>query len=139
MTRYAWMLGLLLAPVAGADELAPQTRALLHQALEARLTLPTDAPSLQRPVLPPSMPGAARQSTSTAAQSAQTAAANQAAQNVANGRSRVSQGNEASEASRNAAGQARAAEARATGGNGVSHGKGPGKPPDPPGGGKPGH
>ncbi len=56
MTRCAWMLGLLLAPVAGADELAPQTRALLHQALEARLTLPTEAPSLQRPVLPPSMP-----------------------------------------------------------------------------------
>ena len=65
MTRYAWMLGLLLAPVAGADELAPQTRALLHQALEARLTLPTAAPSLQRPVLPPSTPSAARQSTRT--------------------------------------------------------------------------
>ncbi|MGZ3479475.1 MAG: hypothetical protein ACXU81_03935 [Myxococcaceae bacterium] len=139
MTRYAWMLGLLLAPVAGADELTPQTRALLHQALEARLTLPTDAPSLQRPVLPPSMPSATRQSTSSATQSAQTAVANQAAQNVANGRSRVSQGNDASEATRNAAGQARAEEARATGGNGASHGKGPGKPPEPPGGGKSGH
>jgi hypothetical protein len=131
MRRFVWMLGLLLAPVAGADELAPQTRALLHQALEARLTLPTDPPSLQRPVLPPSprpSAAAARQSTTAATQSAQAAAANKAAQNVANGRSRVSEGGEASEATRNAAGQARAVEARATGGNGASQGKG--KPPD---------
>ena len=131
MRRCVWMLGLLLAPVAGADELAPRTRTLLHQALEARLTLPTDPPSLQRPVLPPSpRPSAAasRQSTTAATQSAQAAAANQAAQNVANGRSRVSEGGEGSEATQNAAGQARAVEARATGGDGASHGKG--KPPD---------
>jgi hypothetical protein len=121
MKRSVWMLGLLLAPVAGADELAPQTRALLHQALEARLTLPTDPPSLQRPVLPPSP-------RPSAAAARQAAAANKAAQNVANGRARVSDGGEASEATRNAAGQARAVEARATGGNGASNGKGKGKP-----------
>src|SRR5262245_64023214 len=91
MKRCALMLVLVLASTAGAEELAPRTRALLHEALEARLTLPTEAPSLQRPQLPPSLPGsaaAARESTTAATQAAQAAAANRAAQDVANGNGR---------------------------------------------------
>ncbi len=109
---------------AGAEELAPQTRALLHQALEARLTLPTDPPSLQRPVLRrrsrPSAAAAARESTSAATQAAQTAAANRAAQDVANGRP----GPGTTPATPRGTPRARraAAEARSTGGDGASHG-----------------
>jgi hypothetical protein len=130
MSRCALMLGLLLASWASAEELAPQTRALLHDALETRLALPTDAPSLQRPMLPPSLPGSAssvaRDSTAAARQAADAAAANRAAQDVANGKAH---GNDASDSTRNAAGQARAAEARATGGNGATHGNPHGDPP----------
>jgi hypothetical protein len=117
MLRCALMLGLMLASTAGAEELAPRTRALLHEALEARLALPTEAPSLQRPVLPPALPApaaaAARESTGAATRAADAALANRAAQDVANGKAHA---NDASESTRNAAGQARAAEARATGG-----------------------
>jgi hypothetical protein len=137
MKRCALMLVLVLASTAGAEELAPRTRALLHEALEARLTLPTDAPSLQRPVLPPSLPApaaaAARESNSAATRAGQNAAANRAAQDVANGRGR---NGDPSESARNAAGQARAAEARATGGNGATQGNPHGPPPGK-GGGKP--
>ncbi|RPH71972.1 MAG: hypothetical protein EHM78_05090 [Myxococcaceae bacterium] len=137
MKRCALMLVLVLASTAGAEELAPRTRALLHEALEARLTLPTEPPSLQRPVLPPSLPApaaaAARESTTAATRAGQNAAANRAAQDVANGRGRPS---DPSESARNAAGQARAAEARATGGNGATHGN-PNGPPPGKGGGKP--
>jgi hypothetical protein len=140
MHRCAVMVGVMLASTAGADELAPRTRALLHEALEARLKLPTEPPSLSRPLPPPPLPAAvapgARPATDAAVQAAQTAAANHAAQDVANGRARVDVGGEPNEASRNAAGQARAAEARATGGVGASHGKPPGTPGNGPGNGK---
>src|SRR5512133_3411261 len=90
MLRSALMLGLLLASTAGAEELAPRTRAMLHEALEARLVLPSDPPSLQRPALPPSAAApaaaAARQSNSAASEAGQAAAANRAAQDVANGK-----------------------------------------------------
>ena len=56
MSRHALMLGLLLASGASAEELTPRTRALLHEALETRLALPTDPPSLQRPLLLPGLP-----------------------------------------------------------------------------------
>ena len=83
MVRCAFMLLMVLATAAGAEELAPRTRALLHDALEARLTLPTEAPSLQRPLLPAALPGtsaaAARESTAAATEAAHTAAANRAA------------------------------------------------------------
>jgi hypothetical protein len=137
MKRCALMLVLVLASTAGAEELAPRTRALLHEALEARLTLPTDAPSLQRPVLPPSLPApaaaAARESNGAATRAGQNAAANRAAQDVANGRGRHG---DPSDSARNVAGQARAAEARATGGDGATHGNPHGPPPGK-GGGKP--
>ena len=109
------MLGLMLASTASAEELAPRTRALLHEALEARLALPTEPPSLQRPAPPPALPTPA----AAATQAANAAAANQAAQDVANGKAHAK---DASESTRNAAGQARAAEARATGGDGATHG-----------------
>ena len=60
MSRYALMLGLLLASGPGAEELTPRTRALLHEALETRLALPTDPPSLQRPTLQPGLPASAQ-------------------------------------------------------------------------------
>ena len=127
MSRCLLTLGLLLASVAGAEELAPRTRALLHEALEARLALPTEPPSLQRPVPPPQAPASAstvvREGSQEAARAGNAAVANRTAQDVANGRGH---GNDASEGSRNAAGQARSLEARATGGNGASQGKGPG-------------
>jgi hypothetical protein len=137
MLRCAFMLMLVLASAAGAEELAPRTRALLHEALEARLTLPTEAPSLQRPLLPASVSGtsaaAARESTAAATQAAQTAAANHAAQDLANGNGN---GNgkgkgdgDPSDAARNVAGQARAAEARENGGSGATHGNPHGGPP----------
>src|SRR5262245_62195511 len=119
MKHCALMLVLVLASTAGAEELAPRTRALLHEALEARLTLPTEAPSLQRPLLPPSLPSpaaaTARESNGAATRAGQNAAANRAAQDVANGRGRGHGG--PSDSARNAAGQARGAEARATGGD----------------------
>src|SRR5262249_46501527 len=127
MLRCAFMLGLVLASRAGAEELAPRTRALLHEALEARLALPTEPPSIQRPVPPPPVPAsvstAAREGSQEAARAGNAAVANRAAQDVANGRGH---GNDASEGSRNAAGQARSVEARATGGNGASNGNGKG-------------
>lgn len=123
MLRCALMLGLMLASTASAEEIAPRTRALLHEALEARLTLSTEPPSLQRPVLPPILPApaaaAARESNGVATQAAEASVANRAAQDVANGKGHAS---DASESTRNAAGQARAAEARATGGDGATHG-----------------
>ncbi len=123
MFRCALMLGLLLAWTAGAEELAPHTRALLHEALEARLALPSEPPSLQRPVLPSALPGpaaaATRESNAAATRAADAAVANQAAQDVANGKGKAK---DANESTRNAAGQARAAEARATGGDGATHG-----------------
>ncbi|HZX41919.1 MAG TPA: hypothetical protein VFE93_08785, partial [Myxococcaceae bacterium] len=83
MLRCALMLGLMLASTAGAEELAPSTRALLHQALETRLTLPTEPPSLQRPAPPTALPTpaatTARESAAAASQAASAAAANQAA------------------------------------------------------------
>jgi hypothetical protein len=130
MFRRALMLGLLLASPARAEELTPRTRALLHEALETKLALPTDAPSLQRPVLPPAPPPSAsavvRDSTAAATQAANAATANRAAQDVATGKGH---GSDASDSVRNAAGQARAAEARASGGNGASHGNPHGGPP----------
>jgi hypothetical protein len=132
MKHCALMLVLVLASTASADELAPRTRALLHEALEARLTLPADAPSLQRPVLPPSASApsassaAARESRSAANRAAQSATANKVAQDVANGKGR---NNGPSDSARNAAGQAREVEARATGGNGASSGNPHGGPP----------
>lgn len=123
MSRCALMLGLMLASTAGAEELALRTRALLHEALEARLALPSEPPSLQRPILPSTVPtpaaAAARESNGAATQAADAAVANRAAQDVANGKGHAS---DASESTRNAAGQARAAKARATGGNGATHG-----------------
>jgi hypothetical protein len=139
MLRCAFMLLLLLAPTAGAEELAPRTRALLHEALEARLTLPTEAPSLQRPLLPQSLPGssaaaAARESNTAASQAAQAATANRAAQDLAsgngngNGNGNKGKGGDPSDAARNAAGQARGVESRETGGN-SGHGNPHGGPP----------
>src|SRR5262245_51599566 len=138
MKRCALMLVLVLASTAGAEELAPRTRALLHEALEARLALPTEAPSLQRPLLPASLPAqsaaAARESNAAATQAAQAATANRAAQDLANGNgngngSGKGKGGDPSDAARIAAGQARAAEARATGGDGATHGNPHGGPP----------
>jgi len=133
MLRCAFMLVLVLAPTAGAEELAPRTRALLHEALEARLALPTEAPSLSRPLLPASLTGssaAARESNAAATQAAQAATANRAAQDLANGNGNgKGKGGDPSDGARNAAGQARAAEARATGGNGATHGNPHGGPP----------
>jgi hypothetical protein len=130
MSRYALMLGLLLASGAGAEELTPRTRALLHEALETRLALPTDPPSLQRPLLQPGLPASAsavsRESAAAATQAADTATANRAAQDAANGKGH---GNDASDSTRNAAGQARAAEARQNGGSGATHGNPHGGPP----------
>src|SRR5262249_54409451 len=127
MSRCLLTLGLLLASVAGAEELTPRTRALLHEALEARLALPTEPPSIQRPTPPPPVPAsvstAAREGSQAASRAGNAAVANRAAQDVANGRGH---GNDASEGSRSAAGQARSVEARATGGNGATNGKGPG-------------
>ena len=133
MVRCAFMLLLLLAPTAGAEELAPRTRALLHEALEARLTLPTEAPSLQRPLLPASVQGpagaAARETNAAATQAAQAATANRAAQDLANGNGNGNgnkgKGNDPSDSARNAAGQARGVESRETGGN-SGHGNGNG-------------
>jgi hypothetical protein len=135
MLRCALMLVLLLAPTVGAEELAPRTRALLHEALEARLALPTEAPSLSRPLPPASLTGssaAARESNTAATQAAQAATANRAAQDLANGNGNGNgkgKGSDPSDGARNAAGQARAAEARATGGNGATHGNPHGGPP----------
>lgn len=134
MLRCAFMLVLLLAPTAGAEELAPRTRALLHEALEARLALPADAPSLSRPLVPASLTGSfavTRESNAAATEAAQAATANRAAQDLANGNGN---GNgkgkgDPSDGARNAAGQARAAEARATGGSGATHGHPHGGPP----------
>jgi len=137
MLRCAFMLGLVLASRAGAEELAPRTRALLHEALETRLALPTEAPSLQRPLVPQSLPAssaaAARESNAAATQAAAAATANRAAQDLANGNGngngKGKGGGDPSDGARNAAGQARAAEARATGGDGATHGNPHGGPP----------
>ena len=136
MLRRAFMLVLLLASTASAEELAPRTRALLHDALEARLTLPTEAPSLQRPLLPASASGptaaGARESNAAVNQAAQAATANRAAQDLANGNGNGNgnkgKGNDPSDSARNAAGQARGAESRESGGN-SGHGNPHGGPP----------
>ena len=88
---------------------------------------------------PASLPGpsaaAARESNTAATQAAQAATANRAAQDLANGNGNGTgngnkgKGGDPSDAARNAAGQARAAEARATGGDGATHGNPHGGPP----------
>ena len=138
MLRCALMLVLLLASTASAEELAPRTRALLHDALEARLTLPTEAPSLQRPLSPASLSSStaagARGSNAAATQAAQAATANRAAQDLANGsgNGNKGKGNDPSDSARNVAGQVRGVESRESGGNsghGNPHGGPPGQNP----------
>ena len=129
--RTALLLVLPLAVVARAEDVSSRTRLALHQALELHATDPVSPPSLPQSfssrVGVPSTNAAAAAQATQAASKAQTDAANQAAQDVATGRGR---GKNANDASRDAAEDKRGAEAKATGGHGVS-GKPdkPGKPP----------
>jgi hypothetical protein len=127
--RAALILVFSIAVAARAEELSSRTRQALHQALELHALDPVEAPALPQSLGPrvgiPRASEAAAQATQAASR-AQTEAANQAAQDIANGRGRSGTANDAS---RNAAGQQRAAEAKATGGNGASHGHGPPEAP----------
>jgi hypothetical protein len=105
-----------------------RTRMALHQALELHATEPVAPPSLPQTLTPqlgvPAVNAAAAAQATQAASRAQTDAANQAAQDVATGRGRGHE--DANDASRDAAGQKRGAEAKETGGKG--HGPPPNKP-----------
>jgi len=132
--RAAVFLVLPVALAARAEDVSSRTRLALHEALELHATEPVGSPSLPQTLTPqPGVPGvsaAAGVQATQAASKAQTDAANQVAQDVANGRGR---GHDANDASRDAAGQKRGAEAKETGGKGISgpHGNPdkPGKPP----------
>jgi len=129
MSRAAFILVFAVAVAAKAEELSARTRSALHQALELHALEPVDPPALPQATGPrvgiPRASEAAAQASQAAAR-AQTEAANQAAQEIANGHGR---GGNANDDSRDAAGQKRGAQAKASGG-GTSHGHGP---PDTPG------
>ena len=137
--RAALLLVLPLAGAARAEDLSSRTRLALHQALDLHATEPVGSPSLPQTLTPqggvPGMSAATAAQATQAASKAQTDAANQAAQDVANGHGHGNgngngNGNDANDASRDAAGQKRGAEAKETGGKGLSgHPDKPGKPP----------